>query len=261
MKSDYNGEIVGKHNVNSYAVRVNGTNRTTVRNRASLRKIPPPVPIHEPLTVQAPVKSSGPSAELAVGSQRAVPSGMVTRAGLKSSTVPRQNSTVPEQNAGTGSQADYDQTCDLIMQVAANMDTPGNILSVLRKPSRPKSGSLSAPGHKVADSGQSKAQPEHRQPASAGQGSGGSGGVLGGQDRLDIRKSTLSDKTVAQVDGPQGEPSPHQVDGAQGGPSPHLGQSVEVGLPLVRRSIRQRSQLSPYQAGSSGMEGRSDKIS
>ena len=251
---------MGKHNVNSYAVKVNGTNRTTVRNRASLRKIPPPVSIHEPLTVQAPVQSSGPSAELAVGSQRAVPSGMVTRAGLKSSTEPRQNSTVSEQNAGSSSQADHDHTCELIMQVAANMENPG-ILSVLRKPPRPKSGSLSAPGHKVADSGQSKAQPEHRQPASAGQGSGGSGGVLGGQNRLDIRKSTLSDKTVAQVDGPQGEPSPHQVDGAQGGPSPHLGQSVEVGLPIVRRSIRQRSQLSPYQAGSSGMEGRSDKIS
>ena len=48
LKSDYNGEVVGRHNVNSYAVKVNGTNRTTVRNRASLRKIPPPVPIHEP---------------------------------------------------------------------------------------------------------------------------------------------------------------------------------------------------------------------
>ena len=125
----------------------------------------------------------------------------------------------------------------------------------------PKSGSLSAPGHKVADSGQSKAQAEPRQPARAGQGSGGSGGVLGGQDRLDIRGSTLSDKPVAQVDEPQGEPSLHQVDRAQGGPSRHLGQSVEVSLPVVRRSNRKRSQMSPYQAGSSGLEGRSDKIS
>ena len=66
---------------------------------------------------------------------------------------------------------------------------------------------------------------------------------------------------MAHVDRPQREPSPHQVDGVQGGPSPHLGQSVEVGLPQVRRSIRQRSQLSPYQAGSSGMKGQSDKIS
>ena len=58
-KNDYNGEIVGKHNVNSYDVKVNRTGKTTVKNRASLRKIPPPVPIHEPLIVQAPVKSSG----------------------------------------------------------------------------------------------------------------------------------------------------------------------------------------------------------
>ena len=150
--------------MNSYAVRVNGTNRVTVRNRASLRKILPPV--HKPLTVQAPAQSDEPRAELAVGSQRAVPSGMVTRAGLKSSTGPRLNSMVPEQNAGSGSQADYDQTCELIMQAAASIDSPGNILSVLCKPSRLKSGVLSAPGPNAADSGQSKAQAEHRQPAS-----------------------------------------------------------------------------------------------
>ena len=78
------------------------------------------------------------------------------------------------------------------MQVTANMANPG-ILSVLRKPPVPKSGSLSAPGYKIADLGQSKAQAEPRQSASAGRGSGGSGGVLGGQDRLDIRGSTLSE--------------------------------------------------------------------
>ena len=61
---------------------------------------------------------------------------------------------------------------------------------------------------------------------------------------------------MVQVDGPQG--GPHQADGAQGGPSLHPGHQ---GLPGVRRSGRQRSQLSPYQAGSSGMEGLSDKFS
>ena len=142
------------------------------------------------MTVQAPALSrpaSGPRSELAVGSQGAVPSGMVTRSagsGLKSRTEPRLNSMVPGQNEGSGSQADYDQICELIMQAAASIDTPGNILSVLhKKPSRLKSGGLSAPGPNVADSGQSKAQAEHRQPASSGQGSGGSGGVLEGQAR------------------------------------------------------------------------------
>ena len=71
-----------------------------------------------------------------------------------------------------------------------------------------------------------------------------------------IRGSTLSDTPVVQVDRPQG--GPHQADGAQGGPSPHPG---HPGLPGVRQSGRQRSLLSPYQAGSSGMEGRSDKFS
>ena len=37
LKSDYNGEIVGRHNVNSYAVKVNG--------------IIPPIPVHKPITV------------------------------------------------------------------------------------------------------------------------------------------------------------------------------------------------------------------
>ena len=43
LKSDYNGEIVGRHNINSYAVKVNGTGKITMRNRSSLRKIPQPI--------------------------------------------------------------------------------------------------------------------------------------------------------------------------------------------------------------------------
>ena len=54
LKSDYNGEIVGRHNINSYAVKVNGTGKITVRNRASIRKIPPPIPVHQPLNLQGP---------------------------------------------------------------------------------------------------------------------------------------------------------------------------------------------------------------
>ena len=64
LKSDYNGIIVGKNNLNSYLVKVNGTNRVTVRNRATLRRILPPVPIHNFESVQdmSPVQSA-PSAE------------------------------------------------------------------------------------------------------------------------------------------------------------------------------------------------------
>ena len=52
---------MGRHNVNSYAVKVNGTDRITVRNRATLCRILSPVPVHKPMSVQAPVLG-GPSA-------------------------------------------------------------------------------------------------------------------------------------------------------------------------------------------------------
>ena len=253
LKSDYSGEIVGRHNVNSYAVKVNGTGKVTVRNRASLRKIPPPVPIHKPMTVQVPVVSrpaGGPRSDVAVPSK---PS-MVTRSSLKASNVPRLNSLVQGQNEGP-SQAYYDQTCDQLMRQVANLDTPGNILRVLRKPS--------ALSTHVADSGRSKPRAESGQPASVSVSDqpAGAGVVLEGQGRLDIRSVSQSDKAVVQVDGLLREPSPQQFDGAQPGSSPSLGQSIEVGLPEVRRSSRQRSQLSPYQAGTGGMEGSSDKNS
>ena len=256
LKSDYNGEIVGRHNVNSYAVKVNGTGKTTVRNRASLRKILPPIPVHKPITVQAPFQSSGPSAEPAESRQRAVLPGSVKRAGLRSGNEPSHNIIVSGNNAGSGSQAEAD-ACKLVMHVAANMDNPG-IMGILRKSPRPESGDVSAPGQGAAELGRSRGQAVPGHSASAGQGSGGAGSAgsidspghrtLGGQDRLELRQSTVSGNTLAQVDGSQGEPSPH------------LGQTIEVGLPIVRRGNRQRSQLSPYQAGSSGMEGQSDRF-
>ena len=192
LKSDYNGEIVGRHNVNSYAVKVNGTGKTTVRNRASLRKILPPIPVHKPITVQAPIQSSGPSAEPAESRQRAVPPGIVKRAGLRSGNEPSHNIIVSGNNAGSGSQAEAD-ACNLVMHAAANMDNPG-ILGILRQSPRPESGNVSAPGQRAAESGQSRGQAGPGESASAGQGSGGSGSAgridtpghrpLGVQDRL-----------------------------------------------------------------------------
>ena len=271
LKSDYSGEIVGRHNVNSYAVKVNGTGKVTVRNRASLRKIPPPVSIHAPMTVPNVSRpASGPRSGLAVGSQQgavpAVPS-MVTRSSLKASNVPRQNSmmqgldegpsqasNVPRQNSmKPASQAFHDQTCEKLMQQVANWDYPGNILAVLRKPS--------ALGTHVADSGGSNARAESGQSVSVRDQPAGAGGVLGRQDRLDIRSVSQSDKSVVQVNGQLREPSPQQSNGVPLGPSPHLEQPIEVGLPEVRRSSRQRSHISPYQAGTGGMEGKSDKSS
>ena len=49
LKSDYSGEIVGRHTIHSYAVRVQPGGQVTIRNRATLRKIPKPVPVHIPV--------------------------------------------------------------------------------------------------------------------------------------------------------------------------------------------------------------------
>ena len=56
-------------------------------------------------------------------------------------------------------------------------------------------------------------------------------------------------------DGVLGEPSPHKNNEAP----PGLEKAVEVGLPNVRRSGRQRSNVVPYQAGSAGLKGTGQK--
>ena len=81
------------------AVKVNGTDRITVRNRATLRRILSPVPVHKPISVQAPVMG-GPSAVPAESRQRAVPPGSVGRAGLRSGDRPSHNIIVSGDNAG-----------------------------------------------------------------------------------------------------------------------------------------------------------------
>ena len=139
MKSDYSGVILGRHNENSYAVKVNGTGKVTLRNRASLRKIPPPVPIHRPVTVPSVSRpASGPRSGLAVAP---APS-MVTRSSLKVGTVPRQNNmmqgldegpsqvgNVSRQNSmKPASQAFHEETCEKLMRQVADWDIPGNIV-------------------------------------------------------------------------------------------------------------------------------------
>ena len=95
MKSDYSCEIVGRQNVNSYAVKVNGISQITVRNRASLWKISPPVPIHIPVTVPNVSRpASGPRSGLAV---HHAPS-MVTRSSLNVGSMPRQSSMMKGPN-------------------------------------------------------------------------------------------------------------------------------------------------------------------
>ena len=202
---------------------------------------PAPAPVPAPVPADRP--AHGPRSESAVLS---VPS-VVTRSSLKA----RQNSMVPEgQNEGPRNQALYDKKCESMMHQVANMDYPGNILKVLRKPS--------AQSSNVADSGVSKSRAGSDQPTSPEQGAGGSCLVLERRRRLDIRSASQLDNSVVQ-DNTLTDPSPHQTDRALAGLSPSLGQYIEVGLPAVRRSTRQRSHISHYQAGSGGMEGSSDR--
>ena len=46
LKSEDNGIIIGKNNVNSYSVKVHGSILVTVPNKVSLPKILPVVPVH-----------------------------------------------------------------------------------------------------------------------------------------------------------------------------------------------------------------------
>ena len=125
-----------------------------MRNRASLRKIPQPIPVHQPLNLQGPGVSSEPSADVTAGQPGAASGSqgadMVTRgAGLAASTETGQSNAGSEFNAGSMSP---DRACDLVMQAATGMENPG-ILGVLRKPLVPEPG-------KFADVGESRVQVE-----------------------------------------------------------------------------------------------------
>ena len=137
---------MGLHNINSYAVKVNGTEKITMGNRVFLRKIPQPISIQQPLKLLSHLQGPGMSSELgadvnagqqgvASGSQEAgggqATPGVVTRTGTgrAPNTGINQGNGGSELNAGS---IDPDRACDMIMNVAAGMDNPG-MLRVLRK--------------------------------------------------------------------------------------------------------------------------------
>ena len=145
------------------------------------------------------------------------------------------------------SQAVYEDTCEKLMRQVVEWDYPGNVLRQALHKSQ-------ALGTHVADSGGSNVRAGAGQPVSVREQTAGAGVVLEGQDRLENRSASQKNNLVVQVDGQLGKPSPQQSYAVPPRPSPSLELGVEVGLPEVRRSGRQRSHCSPYQAASGGME-------
>ena len=76
---------------------------------------------------------------------------------------------------------------------------------------------------------------------------------MGDQDRSG-RSSLREINDVVQEYGQVTRTSPHLSKGAA--PSPET--NIEVGLQDVRRSVRQRAQVIPFQAGQGGMESKLD---
>ena len=140
LRSDYNGTIVGKNNLNSYSMKFNGTDRVTVRNRASLCRILPPVPIHNLESVQDmnPVQSVMSVAP--AGSRRQAGS---LGAGLGSSVRSRNNIFMSGDTAGSREQREVDSG-EQVLRAASEMANPG-ILRVLRSSARAEPGAESVP--------------------------------------------------------------------------------------------------------------------
>ena len=109
LKSDHNEIIIAKNNVNSYSVKVHGSNLVTVRNGASLRKILPVVPVHKVVFGQGPVQEAQ-GADSAGGQQDRA--GQLTglkqfgdRAGLRAGVKSRLNVDKVGRQAGAGAGA------------------------------------------------------------------------------------------------------------------------------------------------------------
>ena len=270
LKSDYSGIVMGKHNENSYAIKVNRTGKVTVRNRVSLRKIPPPVQLVRPVTVPGEARPAG-----GLGSVLEVPPApsRVTRASLKGSNLTRQNSLLDEGSSQTGkvprqitmnpasqtgnimkpaSKAVHEEVCERTMRQVADWDIPGNILyeAFHKSPAKvPNSADVGERGEPVEGLPVPGPSSPRGQPAGARSDSGShnrSGSIT-------LRDSNGSNG-VMQDYGLVTRPSP-QVN-KETAPGPQL--VKEVGPQIVRQSVRQKAQVIPFQAGQSGMEPKLD---
>jgi len=271
LKSDNSGVVIGKHNENSYVIRVNGSEAVTVRNRCSLRIIPKPAKITLPVSLPGAVSLPG---ERGVGAPVA-PGGQVSPAneGGHGGKFPRQNTqstnvsqsgifqnsqhgNVPSgipvnakesgnfQKPGISQHGKIplripmtaEETGENLLRQVADWDVPGNILyQAFHKPSSIDADSAVL-GARRKPEGPPAPAPRLPSPGVLG----ASGGHRGG--RSDFTQSNVSTDVPIQ-DPPVGPDT--LCDGA----SQHPAQEV-----LSRHSSRHRNAVVKFQAGSSGME-------
>ena len=228
LKSDYSGEIVGFHNEHSYAVKIQPGGRISVRNRATLRKIPKPSPIHLPVLEP---EVSGP--------RNVVPGEPSVTRGAGSRNVD------PIAPRVTRARAQGDRLAGAVLTPAEGRVSGSGM------PGKPNSSGQRPEG--IVDSGPSAERPggvQRGHGASPGGQSAPLGRVQGTSSRSEIRRPSGVDSLAAQVEGRD------QVAGpSQGLAGSALGGSKQVSQTEVRRSGRVKTKLIPYQAGQSGMEG------
>jgi hypothetical protein len=269
LKSDSNGVVIGKHNVNSYVIRVNGSGKITIRNRCSLRVIPKPPKITLPVSLPGVVSRHGDRAPAPAGSgghggnvlrQRSQGTDNVSQSGGKSQDSQHGKSQdsqhgnvqmeIPliEKESGSfqrpGGQhgniplkgpLTADKTCDSLLRQVADWDIPGNILyEAFHKPKNSEADSTVL-GARRKQAAIPAPAPRHHSPG----GLGASGGHTG--DRSDVTQSHVSADVSVQD-------TPVRSD-TVGDRASQPDQEV-----LSRRSSRHRRHVVKFQAGSSGME-------
>ena len=116
LKSDNSGVVIGRHNENSYAVKVNGSEKVTLHRPVS---IPGEVRLPSEVPHISPARGCGTRSKV-LGNTLA---GQIVQPGKVQSTNDGQHGKFP-----SGVSMSADEACGKIMRRVADWDIPGNIL-------------------------------------------------------------------------------------------------------------------------------------
>ena len=189
--------------------------------------------------------------------------GCVTRSRVLGDTLARQNSQITDNVGQLGKLPSTDvgqhgkfpsrvsmsaeEACGKLMRRVADWDVPGNILYEAFHNSPSKSTHSDDPGRRKPES---PPAPPALQPSTEVSAGGRGGSRLAGRSD---RTPVLGTDVITQITQDHGLGAGLVLQESD----PSLQPVHEVGPPLVRRSSRQRSNMVPFQAGSSGMEQKS----